>query len=458
MMKRQEGQGARMQESQNTRMQESQNTRMQESQNSRMQGRQNPRMQGRNSSMPRGRKLRKKRIWIHRNAANIITLLRIIAALCLLPVEAFSRSFFILFTFVGLSDALDGIVARKLKVNSKFGDFFDFFADLIAAIICVYKVVPSINLYVWVWIWTGFVCLIRTANLIRSIKYKNSMEISKTLANKISGVIFFLTPYCYIFFDPNYIAAPLCFMATLAAIQERSFIKSKKKLSIKNELYYFRGIAIFTTIFTVITVLIAGVGGAKKVQSMTALQKEARVIRYERHRSVYRADICNDVKRYRKIVKYYCKQNKIGKYTHLALAMMQQESGGRVVDVMQSSASIYNKSGIIGSAEDSIRCGVMLLRDCLKAAEVQGPDDMERIPLAIQGYNYGPGYISWAKKRDVGYTRNNAKIFSESMKQKYHYRIYGDPLYAPHVLRYYKKITKKETVSVRLNEQGEPIK
>lgn len=422
------------------------------------QGSGNPRRQNLNTSMPRGRRRRKKKIWIHRNAANLITLLRIIAALCLLPVEAFSRSFFILFTFVGLSDALDGVVARKLKVNSKFGDFFDFFADLIAAVICIYKVVPSINLYVWVWIWTGFICLIRFANLIRGIKYKNSMEISKTLANKIAGVIFFMTPYCYIFFDPNYIAAPLCFLATLAAIQERTLVKSKKKLSVKNELYYFRGIAIFTAIFTVISLLIAGVGGAKKEQSVEALQKEARVIRYERHRSVYRADVCNDVKRYRKTVKYYCKQNKIGKYTHLALAMMQQESGGRIVDVMQSSASIYNKSGIIGSAEDSIRCGVMLLRDCLKSAEVQGADDMERIPLAIQGYNYGPGYISWAKKRDVGYTRNNAKLFSDTMKQKYHYRIYGDPLYAPHVLRYYKKITKKEKVSVRLNGQGEPIK
>lgn len=57
--------------------------------------------------------------------------------------------------------------------------------------------------------------------------------------------------------------------------------------------------------------------------------------------------------------------------------------------------------------------------------------------MALQGYNYGNGYISWAVEHFGGYTRANAKVFSDEMKAKLQTKVYGDPEYVSHVLRYY---------------------
>ena len=57
--------------------------------------------------------------------------------------------------------------------------------------------------------------------------------------------------------------------------------------------------------------------------------------------------------------------------------------------------------------------------------------------MALQGYNYGSGYIRWAKRNYGTYSAENAKEFSENMKEQLGVRIYGDPQYIPHVLRYY---------------------
>ena len=63
--------------------------------------------------------------------------------------------------------------------------------------------------------------------------------------------------------------------------------------------------------------------------------------------------------------------------------------------------------------------------------------DINAIKLAIQGYNFGNGYIDWALKNYGGYSRDNAVIFSNKMKAQLNLSGYGDVDYVPHVLRYY---------------------
>ena len=136
------------------------------------------------------------------------------------------------------------------------------------------------------------------------------------------------------------------------------------------------------------------------------------------------------------------RQTFIPEYVDLIKAVMMQESSGSGNDPMQCSESPYNKKypkkpGGIKDPEYSIECGVHYLAYCLKSADCEGPLDMDRIRLAIQGYNYGNGYISWAIKRDGGYTVQNAAVFSRQQAKKHGWKSYGDKLYAAHVLRYY---------------------
>ena len=60
----------------------------------------------------------------------------------------------------------------------------------------------------------------------------------------------------------------------------------------------------------------------------------------------------------------------------------------------------------------------------------------EYIKLALQSYNYGNGYLEWAKARG-GYTLANAAEFSDMMAQRMGWNSYGDKQYVPHVLQYY---------------------
>ena len=63
------------------------------------------------------------------NLANIITLSRIILSIFLLFIEKNSLIFLSIYSICGLTDILDGYVARKTKTESQFGAKLDTFSD-----------------------------------------------------------------------------------------------------------------------------------------------------------------------------------------------------------------------------------------------------------------------------------------------------------------------------------------
>lgn len=149
-----------------------------------------------------------------------------------------------------------------------------------------------------------------------------------------------------------------------------------------------------------------------------------------------------EVEAYSPVIQKYCQKYGISEYTELVKAVMMQESGGKGKDPMQSSEGPFNKkyskqpNGIM-DPDYSISCGVQEVASCLKQAKCKNPLDMSHIRLALQGYNYGNGYISWAVKRDGGYTVENASLFSNQQAKKHGWSSYGDKQYPAHVLRYY---------------------
>lgn len=153
--------------------------------------------------------------------------------------------------------------------------------------------------------------------------------------------------------------------------------------------------------------------------------------------STYQAQVSEQTESYRELVEKYCEKYGIEDYVDLCLAMIEQESGGNPPDVMQTEQSYYNTSPPIDTAEESIDCGTHELSDCLKKAKCKNSSYIAGISLALQGYNFGNGYIDWALKNYKGYTKENAVIFSQKMCAELGYGSYGDVEYVPHVLRYY---------------------
>ncbi len=149
-----------------------------------------------------------------------------------------------------------------------------------------------------------------------------------------------------------------------------------------------------------------------------------------------------EVEAYTPLIQKYAKQYGIPEYVELIKAVMMQESGGRGLDPMQAAEGSFNtryphEPNGIQDPEYSIECGVQELKAALISAEVENPIDMEHIKLALQGYNFGNGYISWAKTNYGGYSYANAVEFSTMQAARLGWDSYGDTQYPAHVLLYY---------------------
>ena len=149
-----------------------------------------------------------------------------------------------------------------------------------------------------------------------------------------------------------------------------------------------------------------------------------------------------EVEAYTPIIRVYANQYGIGEYVELIKAIMMQESGGLGLDPMQASESGYNTRyprmpNAITDPEYSIDVGVQTVAGSLQQAEVESPVDLKNIRLALQGYNFGNGFIPWARENYGGYSAVAAIEFSNNMAAQLGWSGYGDKQYPAHVLRYY---------------------
>ncbi|WP_373241240.1 lysozyme family protein [Mediterraneibacter gnavus] len=141
-------------------------------------------------------------------------------------------------------------------------------------------------------------------------------------------------------------------------------------------------------------------------------------------------------------IQRYASEFGIPEYVPVIQAIMMQESGGRGTDPMQSSECPYNTQypnspGAIQDPDYSIKVGIQYYADCIREAGCTSPQDMDKLKLSLQGYNYGNGYITWAIRNHGGYSEANALQFSQEQAAAHGWSRYGDPEYVPHVLRYY---------------------
>lgn len=162
-----------------------------------------------------------------------------------------------------------------------------------------------------------------------------------------------------------------------------------------------------------------------------------------------KAPVSDEVKAYAGLIQLYAAEHGIPEYTELIMAVMMQESGGQGNDPMQASECAFNTKypntpGSISDPEYSITVGIQNLAACLSQARADGPENIDRVSLALQGYNFGSGYISWALANYGCYSELNALEFSTMMAQRLGWPSYGDPYYVQHVMRYY-NITESES-------------
>ena len=124
---------------------------------------------------------------------NIITALRIVGSIGLLFCNVAGWQFWTLYVLCGLSDMVDGWLARRLHAESKTGSILDSIADLLFVACCAIQLLPALSIPSWLWIWSGIIFIIKIVNQILSLLIIKRFCFPHIIANKLTGFLLFLT-------------------------------------------------------------------------------------------------------------------------------------------------------------------------------------------------------------------------------------------------------------------------
>ena len=151
---------------------------------------------------------------------DLLSMSRIVLCLPLLMVDAMTVPFWVLYVIAGLTDILDGFLARRWGVESKLGARLDSLADFVFVLTVGYKFFPLLKLPDTLWMMIGLIALIKVANAISSYMVKRRIEFLHTRANKLTGFLLFVGMMAIgqSYFIP--VAWVIACIALFAAIQE----------------------------------------------------------------------------------------------------------------------------------------------------------------------------------------------------------------------------------------------
>lgn len=161
--------------------------------------------------------------------ANFITCIRIVCSIALLFCPVFSPAFYALYIAAGVTDMIDGVVARKTGTVSEFGAKLDTTADFVLVVVCLIKLLPVLHVPAWLYIWIAIIAFIKVANILAGyIRQKEFLSVH-SIMNKVTGGLLFVFPLTLSFIDLRYSAAVVCVVATAAAIHEGYLIKTETR-------------------------------------------------------------------------------------------------------------------------------------------------------------------------------------------------------------------------------------
>ena len=155
-----------------------------------------------------------------KHIANIITGSRVLFSLPLLFIPLSSVWFYILYLFCGLTDMVDGTLARRTGSVSQFGARLDTASDLVFMFVCAIKILPLLHIPVWIWVWITLVAVVKILNIVTVFVRKKKLISIHSVFNKITGLSLFLLPLMLTIVPTAYSVAAICVLATVAAMQE----------------------------------------------------------------------------------------------------------------------------------------------------------------------------------------------------------------------------------------------
>lgn len=153
-------------------------------------------------------------------AADLITGSRMLFSLTLLAFPLPLPAFAALYLLCGITDMLDGFVARRLHTESDRGAILDSAADLLFAAAYAVRILPQLSVPLWIWIWAAAIAAAKVTGILIAGKKTHGLAIAHSFGNKLTGLLLFLLPLSVCIADVKYGAALACAAATVTAIAE----------------------------------------------------------------------------------------------------------------------------------------------------------------------------------------------------------------------------------------------
>lgn len=172
-----------------------------------------------NNSRPSTKEAGQAHRW---NTADTVTSVRMAASLFLLFLPLGSVRFLAVYTVAGLTDVLDGWLARKTGTASPFGARLDSVADLLFYGVLMLRLIPVL----WkqfpgtIWYAVAAIVLVRLAAYAIAFYKYHRFAALHTWLNKLTGAAVFLPPYALATSLGVGYGWAVCLLALAASVEE----------------------------------------------------------------------------------------------------------------------------------------------------------------------------------------------------------------------------------------------
>ena len=161
---------------------------------------------------------------MHVTIPDLFTFFRMICAVVLPFLTPLSPVFLTVYALSGVSDMLDGFLARKLGQASRWGAKLDSAADLLLYTIALSLLIPIMRdtLPGWIWWFVGVALVLRLACYFCSAVKVHRFASEHTLLNKLTSILIFPAPFLMKLDLFVWYAVLVCLVSCCAAIHELS--------------------------------------------------------------------------------------------------------------------------------------------------------------------------------------------------------------------------------------------
>lgn len=163
---------------------------------------------------------------------NGITFGRIILAMLLLFLDPLSLAFLVIYILCGVTDLIDGPIARMTNTTSSLGAKLDSAADTILIAVSLFTLYPLLGLTLEIMIWIFMIAVIRLTSIGVALRKFKTYASIHTYGNKLTGLLLFITPLWLLHIDHTIWNVFVCIIATISAVEEFIIQFTSKQLQL----------------------------------------------------------------------------------------------------------------------------------------------------------------------------------------------------------------------------------